>query len=264
MSNIRKIHKKIGVRTILAIAVAAVMVGQTRQASADKAGDLRREQLAKVKRLAVLPLFFGSETLREAKPNAPKLATKQDKPEKSDKEKQEYEQNLEAFRAHLRKMEARANERLPERIVERTGFKVVPEKEQAQALETAELKPYQLFQNDGIMKGIKFPLPDTEAIKKLAKSLKADALLLGIMEEPRRDTGGQGSFFSFRIPHVSARIIYYVFLPDGTESFRYTIDVARPLSRIGTRDYSLVDWYETVDHNVENFLDEFVRYTPAK
>ena len=257
--------KKNVFRIILVIICVFVLIGQTRQAIADKAGDLRREQLARVKRIAVLPLFFGSETLREAKLNAPKLATKQDKPDKSDKnERQEFQYSLETFRAHLKKMEARANERLPERIAERTAFKVIPAKEQAEALKSAEILPYELFQNDGLMKGTKFPLPDTDTIKKLAKSLKADALLIGIMEEPRRENGGLSFPFSFTIPHVSSRIIYYVFLPDGTESFRYTIDAARPLSRIGTRDYSLVDWYETVDQNIENLLDEFVRYTPSK
>ena len=253
------LHKKSVLRIILVIMFFCISVGQV---YADKVGDLRREQLAKVRRVAILPLFFGSETLREKKPNAPKLVTKQDKPEKN--EKSETPQSLEAFRAHLRKMEARANERLPERIAKRTPFALVSENEQAEALKSTELLPYELFQNDGLMKGIKFALPNADAIKKLAKSLKADALFIGIMEEPRRDNGGPSGLFSYRIPHVSSRIIYYVFLPDGTENFRYTIDVARPLSLIGKRDYGMVDWYETVDQNIENFLDEFVRYIPVK
>jgi len=138
----RIFHKISVLRIILVIMFACLSVGQ---AYADKTGDLRREQLAKVKRLAVLPLFFGSETLREPKSNAPKLITKQDKPEKN--EKPETPQSLEAFRVHLRKMEARANERLPERLSERTPFKVIPETEQTEALKSSELLPYTLFQD---------------------------------------------------------------------------------------------------------------------
>ncbi len=248
-------------RVVMSATLFVLVIG--RADAADKAAELRREQLAKVKRIAVLPLFFGSDTLRDKKSAAAKVIAKPDK-----KEKPENAPSLEEFRAQLRKMEARANERLPERVKERTPYLLIPEKEQQEAFKAAELHPFDLFENAGVMKGIKFALPNIDAIKKLTKSLKADALLLGTMEEPRR-SNGSASLLSYTAPHVGSRIIYYLFLPDGTDVFHYTMDVVRPLSRIGTResgirDYGMVDWLETVDQNIENFLDELARYTPAK
>lgn len=248
------------IRTLCGYSImgAMLLLLTAAQADADKQGDLRREQLAKIKRVAIVPLFFGSDTLREKKTAPVKPAAK------SDRNAVEDAPAPEEFRRLLVKMEARAAERLPERLAARTSFALASEEEIAAALKSADMTPFVLFQNQGMMKGTKFVLPETDAVKKFAKSLKADALLLGIMEEPRRNVGGMSGFFSSTPAHVSSRIIYYVLLPDGTDVFHYTIEAVRPLSRTRTRDYTLTDWMETVDQNIESFLDEFARYAPAK
>jgi hypothetical protein len=246
-----------------ALVGASLLMLTAGQVWGDKAADLRRVQLANVKRIAVVPLFFGSETLREKKAADTKPSDKLANP------KPDAPPAPEDYRRLLQKMTDRAGERLPERVAERTPFEVVPEKELTAALKSAELTPFALFQNNALIKGTKAPAPDAETIRKLAKALKADVLLLGLMDEPRRNNGGMsafsgGSLLSFNPSHVSSRITYFVVLPDGTDVFRYTIDAARPHSRTSSRDYVMVDWMETVDQNIENFLDEFARFVPQK
>ncbi len=53
-------------------------------------------------------------------------------------------------------------------------------------------------------------------------------------------------------------------MADGTEVIRPVVDVLRPLTRIGNREYVFVDWTEAQDQIVENLMDEWTRYTPVK
>ncbi len=242
----------------LAAMLLAVGLCQTavQPGKADAAGDKRRAQLAKVQRVIVVPPFFGTETLAKLEEQK-----KQTVKSKADTKLAEYAEQLRALQAH-------AVEVLPKRLTARTDFQVVPTDELAAALKDLKLTTQSLFQNNGRMKGNSFALPDTSAVRLLASRLKADAVLLSMMDEPRRNNGGylfdplEG--LSYDTPKVKGKIGFWLLLPDGIETLRQYVEVLHPLSKIGTRTYILTDWTETEDEVIEDFLDELTRYTPVK
>lgn len=230
-------------------------------AQADKEGDACRALMTTVKRVAVVPPFFTAEILR--KPEAAESAARA----KTSKDNKENKENIQFYLAQLRKLEARTKERLPERVAARTPFEVITYEELESAMEDLDLTPEQLFQNNGVMKGNRFPMLNPEVIKKLCSTLEVDAIVLGILDEPRRSNGR--TIFDpcgiyYESPHVRSRAGYFIVMADGTEALKPVLDVLRPLTRIGKREYLLVDWLEAQDVIVENLMDEWTRYTPAK
>ena len=238
---------------LLLLGIAAVGPAQ-----GDAAGDRKRAQLAPVKRLLVVPPFFGTETLTRA--DAEAAAPKSDDAKPNEK--------LAKYIGYLRKLEAHAKTELPERTAARTPFRVVPVAELADAFKELKLTPPQLFENDGRLRGTKFAAPKPEAIRRLATQLHAEAVLLGTLDEPRRSTGKYSYDFVTGINYspasVRSRAGYSLFLADGTEVLTRAVEALHPLSRIGDREYLLADWMEAEDIAIEEFLDEVARYTPHK
>lgn len=235
--------------------------------AADMAADKKRTALAAVRRVAVIAPFFGTATLRkELDPsteqrkrrpqeteNSPNLADRESRPAG-------YVEKLQRIEEHVRK-------RLPERMMMRTPFTAVPQPELNAAFRALKLSPEELFQNQGRIRGTKFALPAPEAVRRLAAAVRADAVLLGTLDEPRRVNGRyylEVTGFAYDSSHVRGKAGYFLLLPDGNEILHSYIEVLHPLSKSGSRDYLLPDWLETEDLIVEDLMDEITRYAPPK
>lgn len=220
-----------------------------RAGQVDRTAENRRALLASVRRVAILPPFFAPDATL--------------KPEGRG---QTVDVNARAlYLQQLRQLEARVRARLPERVAARTPFEVIPDKQVEAALEDLLLTPEQFFQNGGRMRGNRFARPIPETVRRLCTALKADALLLGTLDEPRRSNGRtvvDACGIWHESPHVRCRAGFFVLLADGTEVLQQVTDVLRPLTRIGNREYVFVDWTEAHDQIVESLMDEWTRYTP--
>jgi hypothetical protein len=243
--------------------------------SADVAGDKKRALLAQVKRLVVVPPFFGTDTLDKAAEadraeKSGNADTGEATMQSSTQAKRTAESNarLKQVADQLRKLEAQMQTLLPLRVTARTPYTVVPADELAQALKQLDLTPAKLFQNNGRIRGGRMAAPNPEPVRKLAAALHADAVLLGTLDEPHRNNGGPDfdplSGPGYESPHVLSKGSFYVLLADGTEVLHEVREAAQPLSRIGQQQFPLADWKEVQALLVENLLDEVTRYTPAK
>jgi len=237
----------------LAILTQILVLSAACAVHGDTANDKRRAQLAAVHRLAVAPPFYG--TGRLAKPDV------KETPAPPNPKLAEYLDRLRKLQDHTRML-------LPERLAARTPYQIVPMEETESALKALELTPEKLYLNTAKMRGTKFSGPDPQAVRKLAARLKADAVLLGTLDEPRRSPdrlyfdplGGLG----ISEAHVTAKIGFWVLLADGTEVVQRVCDVVHPVTQIGNRKYLFADWQEANDLAIENFMDELVRFTPEK
>ena len=240
----------------LSLAVFVLSYAAVGSVRADAVGDRRRAQLAPVKRLVVVPPFFGTETLSKADAVAAS-------PTSEDKKANE---KLTKYVGYLRKLEAHAKSELPARVAARTPFHVVPATELAEGLTALKLTPQQLFENGAKLRGTKFAAPNPEAIRRLAAQLHADAVLLCTLDEPRRSTGKYSYDFVTGINYspasVRSRAAFSIFLADGSKVLTRAVEALHPLSRIGDREYLLADWLEAEEIAIEEFLDELTRYTP--
>src|SRR5580658_1046652 len=129
--------------------------------NADAAGDKKRAQLLSVKRLLVVPMFFGTDTLGELPP--PKTGTQPEnrhdrKPVLDAKQQAEFLEYKEA----LRKLERNARETLPARAGARTPFEVIKSEEVDNSLKLLNLSSPDLYPGGGRLNGKKFELPDPE------------------------------------------------------------------------------------------------------
>lgn len=222
----------------------------------------KKTMLATVRRVVVAPLFLGTETL-------PRPETEEKPADKPDNKKPTKPANPipSEYLDQLRHLEAHARARLPERLATRTLFQPVSEDEWKAASKELHLSPFALFQNDGLIRGGKFPVPDVAVVRKLAEKLKADAVLLAVMDEPRRANGQyyfDGFGLNYESPHVRVKIGFTLLLADGTEVLHAYVESKHPLTQRRSRDYILVDWEETSDQVIESFLDELTRYAPDK
>ncbi len=228
-------------------------------AHADAAGEKKKAQLALVKQIAVVPIFFSSSTL--FKPEDSKAVRKPDSPEKK------QDKVLENYRSQLRKLEEDARTILPQRTISRTPFTVLEIDKIDAALKELKLTPLMLFQNGGKMKGGKFPLPDTAAVQKLCAFLHLDAIIMGTMDEPRR-TNGQYYFdpggLNYDSAHVETKAGMFLMKSDGTEILHDYIETLHPVTKRSDKDFVMVDWKESTELMIEDFLDEVCRYAPAK
>jgi hypothetical protein len=219
-----------------------------------------------VKRLLVVPVFFGTDTLGElppAKPGAPTEKRREPKPELDAKQRAE----MAAYIDTLRKLERNAQERLPARAAARTPFEVVKADEVDGALKLLKITPPELFQSAGRVNNRKFDLPDPEQVKRIASQVHADAVLLGVLDEPLKNNGGYNVVPTGPVydpPKVHDKATFDLMLADGTMVLRQTIDVVHPLTKIGARQFVLADWIETDDQIIEDLMDEVTRYTPKR
>ena len=236
----------------------------TQNLFAQSASDKKKTALAGVKRvLLTLPYFATPEFLD----NAPVKVVNGGRKLTDEEIKKVREEN----RLFLSKLESQTQETLQKRLTVRTPFTVSPLKLTLPASRDPKEKKQDkedsafAFKGEGRLKGTKFPLPNPVIVRQLATENNADAVLLTIMDEPRRDDGGyffDASGIGYRSPHVSAKIALYFLLADGTEILHEYVEVLHPISKIGNRDYTQVDMTETHEMVIENFLDELTRYLP--
>ena len=246
----------------IATGLILLMAGMTRTAGAqDKTAPPRKETgterkkrlLANVRRLVVVAPYFGVP-LPDAKTD-PKMTDAQRKQQ-------------ERYRDYLRKLEASAREHLPLRLAARTMFQIVPLAEADDALKALTLTPQSLFQNSGLMRGTNFPLPNAENVARFAAQSKADAVLITVLDAPRRDNGrvlfDPLTGLSGEPPKVRSKAAFYLLLPDGAEVLRDYVEALQPVTSGSGhgRDYLLIDWTEAQDVTLEDFMDELSRYAP--
>ena len=241
-------------------ALAALLTGTARVAPArdtptpprkETGTERKRRLLANVQRLVVAPPYFG-------------VPSPDSKAEAKMTDAQRKQQGR--YRDYLRKLEASAREHLPLRLASRTPFQVAPPTEADDALITLALTPQNFFQNGGLMRGTTFPTPNVDAVKRFAAQTKADAVLLTVLDAPRRDNGrvlfDPLGGLSGEPPKVNSKAAFYLFLPDGSEILRDFVEAFQPVTPGGQRDYLLIDWTQAQDITLEDFMDELSRYTP--
>ncbi len=242
------------IRVVLCLACWFCALGALAQTTADK-----KQALAGVHRIVVIPPFFGTPTLlgddpaeKRKKRPAPKLS-----PEK----RKEWD----TYREYLQKLEQEAEKLLPTRLAKRTRWEVLPKETLKDALKTLELSPQQLFENKGYLKGTKFPPAHKDHLIALAKETKADAFLLTMLDEPLKITGGvvsDGFNLYYETPQVRLRGNFIVVLADGKTLLSEAMEVVNPYTKRGNREYLLTDWQDAQAKLFENFMDELNRYTP--
>ncbi len=230
---------------------------------ADGAGDKIREKLKNVKRIVVVAPFFGTETLSkfaEAKKTIAKGAQETTKTKTDPK--------FEKYVDYLKKLQEQFKKRLPERISVRTSFEVAADEEIKDSFDNSSLTPQKLFINSGALQGRKLPVEDMLNVKRFMEPLHADAILMTVLDEPRRNLEHYYfdplSGLNVRPSHVQCRAVFVLLLPDGTSIFSKSVDVSHPISKIGKRDFLLADWQETEELVIENYLDELMLYTLEK
>ena len=228
---------------------AIVMLPRAR--AADGAADRLRHELAPVRRVAVLPAFFGATTATD---------------DGTENQKQGEEPKRKEYLADLQTLADHEKMQMPGRVEARTPFKVTAASEVCAALRDAKLTPEKMFQNEGRIRNMKFSPPDPIAVKEIANRLHVDALILTTLDAPHR-TNGQYYVdvygLNYDAAHARAKAAFFVVLADGTEVFHDYVEALHPVTRSsGSRSYIMADWTEAEDTVVEDFLDELSRYTP--
>ncbi len=252
-----------------------------RNTSGDKNADRKRVQLAHIRRVVVIPPFFGTDTILRATPppGAAPPHTDANEPEPPPKAndarplalgdpRNPIDPKLTRYAEQLRKLQDAARAYLPQRLAKRAGFEVVPPDETANALRALGLTPEKMFMDDGRVKNTHFPLPLPDAIRKVSEALRADAVVLGVLDEPRRANGKYMYDplygFSYEPGFAEAHAGFYLMLPEGTEALHGYMRVRNPTSREGRREFVLADWADAQDLMIENLMDEWTYYTPKK
>ena len=211
-------------------------------ASADTVGDKIRARLKNVKRIVIAAAFFGTETL--SKYVESKKANSKSAPEPS---KSRIDPKLEKYVDYLKKIQEQFQKRLPERMMARTPFEVASDEEIKDSFDTTGLTPQKLFINSGAIQGRKLPIEDMLNVKRFMEPLHADAILMTVLDEPRRNLEHYYfdplSGLNIRPSHVQCRAIFVLLLPDGTSVFSKSVDVSHPISKIGKRDFLLADYW---------------------
>ena len=252
-------------RTLLKIFVLSVIcfLSQFTPAEADAKGDKLRAILKNVKSVAIVPGFIGTELL--SKYEESKHRKEQGTKEPGDLK---IEPKLEEYVEALKKIEIEFRKTLPERLASRTRFEISSPDEVASALKRLDLSPGKLFIKEGRIKNKKFPLEDPQNLKRLFETLKTDALLLSMIDEPRRNSEHYYfeplSGLNFRPSNAQVKICFWLVLPDGKSALTLPVESLHPVSRIGKREFLLADWIEAEELCIENFLDELTLYLPEK
>ncbi len=255
---------------LVCLALCVAVAATSTSSHADAAGDKKRAQLLNVKRLLVIPGVSSVPILSEnCQPQKPgKSIEKKREPKTQPDEKQSVRAALADYLENLHKLERNAQEKLPARAAARTPYEVVKSDEVARALMILKTTPPELFQSGGRLNSKKFDMPDPEQVKRIATLVHADAVLLGVLDEPRKSNGGY--YFDpvsgpgYDSPKVHDKATFDLMLADGTLVLRETIDVVHPLTRIGARQFVVADWIETDDQIIEDLMNEVTRYTPKR
>lgn len=247
--------------SLLAILCPAIL---STPADSDVPKEKKRSLLASVHRIAVIPLFYGADAAKSAANK--KKSAQGEKPAPKLSAAQETRRNT--FQAQRQELLSHANERLPERVATRLPYEVLSKEETNAALAELKLKPEDLFKESGVTRGTKFPLPLPEQVKKLAVRMKVDAVIVGVLDDPRYDNGHY--YFdplygvNYESGHVNSRAGFYFMLANGTEILHAYMSVKNPLTPPQGRDYRLADWTDAQELMIENMMDEWTQFTPTK
>lgn len=256
------------------LSLAALLCRFASAARSDTHDDQKRALLAHVHRVVVIPAFFGTDTLQkadklreESKPKADANGSANIPPPSPIGRKPEDARLLQNAE-YLRKLQDAIRAGLPNRLAKRAGLQIVPDEEVNAALKDLQLTPEKMFENEGRMKGTRFPLPLAQAVRDVAKTCHADAVVLGVLDEPRR-TNGRYFFdplygFSYETGFVETHAGFYLMLPDATEGLHGYMRVRNPLSRHAGRPFVLADWIDAQDLMIENMMDEWTYLLPKR
>ena len=236
--------------------------------------DPKRALLSHVHRIVVIPAFYGTDTLTKAaklmEDSKPKNGSgaANDKPAPPPSERKPEDARLIQNAGYLRKLQDDARAELPQRLAKRAGLEIVPEDEMNAAFKDLQLTPEKMFEGEGRMKGTRFPLPLAQPVRDMAKFCHADAVVLGVLDEPRR-ANGRYLFdplfgFSYESGFVETHAGFYLMLPEGTEGLHGYMRVRNPLSRQAGRPFVLADWIDAQELMIENMMDEWTYYLPRK
>ncbi|HZO88163.1 MAG TPA: hypothetical protein VFB38_07460 [Chthonomonadaceae bacterium] len=215
----------------------------------------RWEALQKVRRIAVVPPFFCTET------PPPKLADGKDHP---------YQSTLQSLTQVMRTT-------LPVLLSEQGRFRVAPLDLTDRALKALRWTPCDLFANKGIAQGRQWPAPDLKRIVLLAKRLKVDAVFVGTMREPA--SIGEGMQFHHEAwdPNplnwglerihahvVSPRVQAFLITRDGVIAWTDEQMAEHPRTRQRTTRTLLVDWQEATQQVAQQLADSLLRLPPPE
>ncbi len=256
------------------LSLAALLCHLAPDARCDTRDDQKRALLAHVHRVVVIPAFFGTDTLTKADKladnNKPKAGqdTPSNAPAPTPPNRKPEDARLLQNAETLRKLQDDVRATLPQRLARRAGLEIVSAEELASALKDLQLTPEKMFENEGRMKGTKFPLPLPQAVRDVAKICHADAVVLGVLDEPRR-ANSRYFFdplygFSYETGYVETHAGFYLMLPDATEGLHGYMRVRNPLSRVAGHPFVLADWIDAQDLMIENMMDEWTYYLPRK
>jgi|SRR5579862_8469446 len=263
-------RSRIAVRTLWLGALLACLAGNAR---ADVTADKKRALLSGVRRVAIVSPFFSVERLGKSERtdsagSASRAPQGNAASPASDAEQASRKAQLDAYQDQLRRLTVHISGRLQERIKVRTLLDIVPTDETDRALKALDLTPEKLFADNGRIRNGRFPQPNPESVRQLAARLHVDAVLLTILDEPRRNNGHYSfnplTGIDYSSSHVSAQGGFFMALPDGKEALHEFLSVVHPLTHVGNRTYLLVDWQEAHDLLVEDMLDDLTRYLPEK
>ncbi len=255
---------------VLTVGMGGLVLSARVAHATDEAGERKRAALAAVKRLVVVPPFFGTDTLAKAAALEKSDAATKDAADTGARSQSASpaDERLKRYAEQLRKLEEKARTRLPERTAARTPYAIVPADELTKALKQLDLSPAALFQNNGRIRNGKMAAPNPEAVRKLAAALHADAILLGTLDEPRKNNGGLDFDplygLGMQSPHVLSKGSFYVLRADGSEILHSVLVAFQPRTRIGNREFPLADWQEADALLIEDLMDELTRYTPSQ
>ncbi len=221
-------------------------------AYSDTASDHIREIMHGIHKAAVLTIYMQSILPQTG-------AYKQDS-KKSDIQRWDSP-TLKTLMSHI-------NKRLLQRITARTPYVMDDGHESIMALGVLQISPASLFLPVKSRRDPKALVVNSSAIESLESKLQVDAIVLEVLDAPRRIDGHYvyNALEGFgRVPsHVSTQGVFFVCTKDGLTAFRDPLTVDHPLTQIGGRQFLLEDWEEAENLMIEDFLDDWTRYTPDK
>ena len=245
------------------VSIAILLLTENQHCRADGKADKIRAFLKSVHSVGIAHPMIGTETL--AKYSEAVLHKEQAKILDTDLK---LTPKLNEYASALKKIESTFQNKLPERFSARTSYSLVEESKLKDNLKELELTPSKLFVREEKIKNRRFPTIDKVNCKRLIEALKVDALLIAMIDEPRRNSEHYYfeplSGFNFRPSNVQIRACFWLVAPDGNPVLISPIEVLHPLSKIGKREYLMADWIEAEELAIENFLDELTLYTPEK
>lgn len=211
------------------------------------------EELAHVKRIAVVPPFFCTEAAYKP----------------GDEKERAYQDGLQKLNATMQKA-------LPNFLAEQPDrFRVAPPPLTERALKALHWQPCDLFVNGGKLADGRWPVPDPERIATLAKRLRVDAIVVGSMRDPASIGHGLRIHhnpwslnplnwgFQRITPHVlSPRVQAFLITDGGTIAWKDEQMADHPRTSHPNARNLLVDWEEATEQVAQQLADSLLRLPP--